>query len=131
MTKSTSKVININFKSDQARKNYIEGCRKGGQTRGGGGGPRKGTICESYIAVPEGSNIRAIRHDMGLTIEDMALNVGVSVTQLTRWERGEAYPIYTTRQAFNAAVSRQSNIQPVWKYSEARKAELLSDPTVG
>jgi len=50
-----------------------------------------------------GQNIRHLRLECGLTIRDMAEEIGVGVAALTRWELGEREPSLSTAVALAAA----------------------------
>jgi DNA-binding XRE family transcriptional regulator len=39
-----------------------------------------------------GSNIRAFRRESGITVQNLALDLGVTPDAIYRWERGKAMP---------------------------------------
>lgn len=56
-----------------------------------------------------GNNIRKRRYELGLTVEQLALNTGLSYSQVSRIELGKistsAYTIYMLSKSLNISVS--------------------------
>lgn len=57
-----------------------------------------------YPHAAEGSTLRARRIGAGLTLRRCAMHLGISMTHLSRIERGEVEMTNTERAAFDAAT---------------------------
>lgn len=53
---------------------------------------------ETFQFSEDGSPMRQIREALGMTQQDFAVAIGVSVTTVARWERGERNPMFTIAQ---------------------------------